>query len=509
MKSDFLTETYPVLHAALTRSHVDTFSCLTCDRSELLSRSLASYFESAPALDTEIAIFDDSKTRQSREKSKSALRSFSGQHNCKISYAGFEEKLLFAKKLLDAGRIPSETVKFALFGNGVGGTSVGANRNAMLLHTIGNLGVCIDDDIVCRLYTVVTDSAENSLDTGKQQLDKLAVRNLWSFSSRQALFEHVMPGPDDFLAPHETVLGLPASQTLKSLKMEQGSDSRVALTLTGFAGDCAWESPAPLLFTRGESFRRLTSSEAVYRAALTHREQVQVARDVVITECGDDTMAGCMGYDHTRFLPPFLPNGRGEEAFFGSMLAKCFGPVQIAHLPVAALHAPPETRVFSPLGFFRPNLTVLMVASFCVSTCEFGSCITGIDKLHKAGMHLREIGEWTNDKFVNFIGERATEYWGTLIRQLEVRLESEGNQPSYWAHDVDTLLKLLRDASVNQKPFPVVDFGLDGNLAGSYESAKSFVRKLGNLLIWWPQMIETAKILKDSGITVGAELHAK
>src|SRR5205823_10793211 len=139
---------------------------------------------------------------------------------------------------------------------------------------------------------------------------------------------------------------------------------------------------------------------------------------------------------------PFLPNGRGEEAFFGSMLAKCCGPVPVAHLPVAALHAPSETRAFSSLGFFRPNLTILMIASFSVSKCEFASGETGIDRLHKIGTELREIAGWPTDTFIGFIGECAREYWRALIRELESRLEREGNQPSYWAQDVDVLLKL-------------------------------------------------------------------
>src|SRR5947209_17243264 len=126
MESVLLTETQTALPMRPNRGRIGTFACLTCNRSELLGRSLASYFESNPPQETGIAIFDDSKTRHSREKSKSALRSLSGQHYCKVSYAGFEEKLLFGKRLLDAGHIPSEIVKFALFGAGVGGTSVGA-----------------------------------------------------------------------------------------------------------------------------------------------------------------------------------------------------------------------------------------------------------------------------------------------------------------------------------------------------------------------------------------------
>ena len=279
--------------------------------------------------------------------------------------------------------------------------------------------------------------------------------------------------------------------------------SRVRLTLTGFVGDCAWESPAPLLFARGESFSRLTRSEADYRTALATHEQVQLSRSLILTESGDDVMAGCMGYDNTCTLPPFLPNGRGEEAFFGSMLAKCCAPAQIAYLPVASVHAPSGTRAFSTLGYFRPALTVLMVTSFCMAGCKFDSDDGEIGRFQSAGEHLLNIGSSSHESFTDFIAESARAHSLKLINQLEMRLHSEDDQPLFWARDVAQLVGALRSAVIDPLHPTLADFGLELSAYDAYRRARGFVRKLGELLLWWPEMLKAARELRESGIRLG------
>ena len=113
------------------------------------SAALKVTLKTAHRLSTAVVVLDDSSTRQAREKCRVVVWDLSSQYHRTILYAGFEEKIVYAKRLMDMARVPADSVKFAMFGAGIGGTSVGANRNAMLLHTAGELGVCVDDDILC------------------------------------------------------------------------------------------------------------------------------------------------------------------------------------------------------------------------------------------------------------------------------------------------------------------------------------------------------------------------
>ena len=54
-----------------------------------------------------------------------------------ISYAGVEEKSAFASRLAEAGGIPEEVVRSGCLPSPGSVATIGANRNALLLHTAG------------------------------------------------------------------------------------------------------------------------------------------------------------------------------------------------------------------------------------------------------------------------------------------------------------------------------------------------------------------------------------
>jgi hypothetical protein len=62
-----------------------------------------------------------------------------------------EEKRRFSHRLVREGGLPKELVQLALFDVHRMGFTAGANRNALLLGTAGELMLCADDDTVCHL----------------------------------------------------------------------------------------------------------------------------------------------------------------------------------------------------------------------------------------------------------------------------------------------------------------------------------------------------------------------
>ena len=59
-----------------------------------------------------------------------------------------------AVKLPGGMEVPPGVLKFALFGVEGGGCSIGANRNALLLHTSGDMPLSVDDDAVSQIARV-------------------------------------------------------------------------------------------------------------------------------------------------------------------------------------------------------------------------------------------------------------------------------------------------------------------------------------------------------------------
>ena len=79
------------------------------------------------------------------------LRALGATHGATVRYAGLEEKLAWADKLVARGDLPPDVVRFALFGVEPCRYTSGANRNALLLDTVGELTLSVDDDTVCRI----------------------------------------------------------------------------------------------------------------------------------------------------------------------------------------------------------------------------------------------------------------------------------------------------------------------------------------------------------------------
>src|SRR4030095_228402 len=98
-------------------TRIPSVVCPTCDRVDLLKRSLASFIENCRrhARGAVFVVADDSRGADVRAACKSALKKMKREYGAAIWYAGLEEKVRFAKRLIERGGIEPAVVKFALF----------------------------------------------------------------------------------------------------------------------------------------------------------------------------------------------------------------------------------------------------------------------------------------------------------------------------------------------------------------------------------------------------------
>src|SRR5260221_10637339 len=92
--------------------------------------------------------------------------------------------------------------------------SCGANRNALLLHSVGDLFFSADDDTLCQIFEPPTQNAGLQLGSDGRNYEH------WFYPDRKKALESVKPTNECCLTLHETMLG----KSLGRCISENGSD---------------------------------------------------------------------------------------------------------------------------------------------------------------------------------------------------------------------------------------------------------------------------------------------
>ena len=474
----------------------------TCNHVEGLQRGMISYIEHCQhfgrTLDYVVA--DDSKMPATRDAYRQMLRSLKERYGVSIAYAGFEEKATFVKKLSEVGNIPEEIVSWACIGDkqyNVG--TYGANRNTLLLHTVGECIFTTDDDIICQVATSPGFKQGLALSSGGWPAES------WFYPDRASALESVYFIEQDMFAQHEQWLGQDPRVGAASysrddlLSFERAAPpflhrlatqpSTIAMTTHGLIGDGRWPSTEFLLFQAGESFKRLISSEQAYRSAHMSLEVAQAVNQLTITEKSDSVIGGCIGgLDNRELLPPFTPVGGCEDMAFSVMLTKCFPNVYAVHLPWILIHASLGPRACSEPTF---DMQFHEWIPACIGLFNPGFTSTPTDCLSKLGQFLDEIGRLPAAALASFTREKVWQSWGLKVAHMERQLRRDQESlPAFWRRDVQAYCERVRERLMQ----PVEQF-----LCGGPEIIQRSLVQFAQILKWWPLMVETARRLRAEG----------
>lgn len=78
-------------------------------------------------------------------------------------------------------------------------------------------------------------------------------------------------------------------------------------------------------------------------------------------------------------------------------------------------------------------------------------------------------------------------------------------RPDFWARDVTRHIQALRAAMRQDESFLPEDLTRDRSTDGARELTQRLALKFGQLLCWWPAMVETARELRDRGNRLAVE----
>jgi hypothetical protein len=498
-------------------TRITSVGIVTHDRVAALTRCLESYIENAKRFDrnNEFVVVDDSEQPQARQNNREALESLKNQHCVNISYAGPDEKKRFAVELERRAGIPSDVLTFALFGLENLGPSIGANRNSLLLQTVGEMVLSADDDSVCRA------APSPQLDERLSFFSKGDPTQFWFFPTRDALINSATFVDKDILAIHEELLGkdlrgcvaekedVELSQA--SSEFLRGLDSgkqRVLFTFTGILGDSGMHSPHSYFLLADESRRRLVASDQQYKSATTSREILRVVNQPTISSSWWFPTTA-FAFDNCDMVPPFFPVLRNEDGVFGVTVRSCFEETFVGCLPWALLHSPIESRSYTRADFSKSAASCRLcdILSACVSAFVPPLRATSkSERLKQLGEFLLESASLTLPEFEEFVRVQLYRVATGYASQLEADLRYHQGGPSYWADDVKTYLSTLVDALSRKEyvtPRDVVGLH-NGESPG--ELTQMLVLSFGKLLCWWPEIVETAKEMKAEGLQLAVRI---
>jgi hypothetical protein len=265
-------------------------------------------------------------------------------------------------------------------------------------------------------------------------------------------------------------------------------------------------SPIPYFWMNQESTLRLAQSGD---SPWFSRELFRVAPQASITGNTRGCLASAMGCDNRDLLPPFVPVMRGEDALFGLMLRACFANAYIGHLPWGIHHSPLQPRSFSAEDIWK----VAARARFCdvIAVCvksflRSPKFVEDVERLRLLGKHLISIGSLPLTEFEEFIRLSLWEQKSREIAYLENNLPNTQQLSSVIGGNISYYLDTLQE-SLAKDEYIVPD-----ELLAAYAPdearrlTRQIVLKFGHLLSWWPEIVETAKRLREQGCRLAPSL---
>ncbi len=493
---------------------IDWLAIPTCDRGESVSRAISTYADNIGHFGRRCGIFvsDDSRDEKHRAVCLEALASLD-YPGLNVWYAGLNEKAAFAKWLAEKGDIPPDLIRFALFGSGPRSRTTGANRNAILFHTLGSRVLSVDDDTICDPAVLPNTNTELTV------AGHWIPAEVWCFptySEATGFGTRVML---DVIGEHEKYLGKPIGNLLSVARQDRKLGSmdamcthmmssllsglgQVRATFNGARGDSGYFSDLALIAHRSlATRRRIQDLGSQYREYVGSRQIARQAPSTTICHSDAASIGMYIGLDNASPLPPFLPDCRNQDGIFANIVGLLSDHHYVAHLPFTMAHKPTESRSYALDRDQSVRMSDLMLG--CLSTWkpELGLS-TSIKRLAQIGRHLHQLGELPADEFDAMANLLMCSRFAMTINVLDELLAEEKFLAPEWASDLEKRRDLLRRVTDR------TEFYIPTDVPSTSESsiqrgAQRIVADYGRLVEWWPAITERVIELRERGITIG------
>ena len=494
-----------------TPPKIATVGVITRNRTESLGQCLTSFVDNSQRFkrDNDFVVMDDSEDPRIRAVNKELLQFIKRKQDVGISYAGREEKTLFASALIAEGDFDPELVNFALIDSDSYEFACGKNRNAFFLHTAGDPVFSADDDAVCRF------AGPPECDVSQEQKPRgqpLTPMEFWFYPNRAEAIDSASFVDKDPLALHEQFLGSRLGDCLASFEdldllsperpmsyhLRQLHSGRVLVTLSGMLGDSGMRVPPVYKVLSRASRLRLIRSKAEYLAAVSSREVLRVATRACLSN-RTWFISTALAYDNRELLPPFFPVLRGTDGIFSATLGRCFEDGYLADIPWAILHAPMQPRSYNVDAIAQSASVITMhsLVTACILSWQSWPGLTdSAERMRALGRHLVDIGSMKLRDFEEFAQVHLWREQSRTIANLEADLMDYEDPPDYWVSDLQNYLAMMRASLIKSDHVIPHDLRKNRRLEQARQLSQKLVTRFGRLLGEWPDIIEAARRLR-------------
>ena len=501
--------------APADRCEITTVAVPTRDRVASLARYLPTYVEDALAHGRAIRwlVADDSVDPDVGASCRAVLRDLQARHRIEIAYAGGPEKRAFAAALARAGVDP-EVLEFALFDPEQTGYTPGANQNAILLETIGEGFLAVDDDTFCPLRR--SPEAVPGLEISA------TAPTCWPLSSAIDTDDPLCEA--DVVGKHETLLGRDLGACVSDVGAEavrvgalsprdltrlETVPGRVVVTWMGAYGDPVYEYPGMLVLgAQGDARRRMLATPRGL-SALLRRPQLQHSVSTPTIADGSFWTSTAAAYDHRQLLPPFMPVLRGQDFVFAATARAAFPQAWFGLLPYAVGHRRPSSpRPALDAVMVRASAYLFIVPLVAALRAHGSPASDHAAALRRIGRGLEAVASEPPADFAD--RSRQLRYAQCLedIRGMDALLLRHRRMPRHWARELDRCLRwqwqALRSGAC-MVPRDLEPTGADQ--AAPLARVQRLVLRFGRLLAAWPDIIEATRRLSERGQRLAAPLR--
>lgn len=434
----------------------------------------------------------------------------------KILYADRARRAWYAKQLSDETGVDEKLVRYALLGADGLSVTHGANRNSMLIHTVGAVSMQIDDDLVCDLVT------------HPQVRDSLAIGvyddpNDYTYVTDRSFFDELpVAGNADLIGVHAALIGRNVQRVVlehclaggeldvskmswELLEMIRTSTMSIVATQCGAFGDSGMreEHNVTRLFESSASQLSLQTGDDFFQLVNT-RDLFRASARTVLSQTGP-LMAMNICLDGQGPLPPFPPSYRNEDSVFAAVLRACFPAAIIGTLPYALRHAPPVVRSHSESicethgSCERPRMNdILMWLILWASEGGFRGYES--DNMASLGHSLVRVANQPVSSFRSLVDSVGLDVISHTLQARQAFLSTAKGAGDDWRKCAQKQMEILEAEATSRDFFTPHD--VPGTASERITILKDEIRNYGEILENWPALLEAALKLRWRNISL-------
>lgn len=406
-----------------------------------------------------------------------------------------------AENIAKTSGIPLNITKFILLGDLRCDFRVGGSRNTLLLLAAGKRSVQVDDDIVCRVIpSPDIDAIGIALSSEADCNEYWFCNNTEDIMTKQECRKKI-----DFLSLYETLLGKHTSALIRSHKnvnidylgealLEHigQPEAHIAVTYLGILGDSGMYWHWPRLLLEGDSFKRLVENGSSYTNYVRARKIMRGTSQKTISS-NAFCMAGNIGLDTCRFLPPFMPVQRNEDGIFGQLLHLCFKKISRGYMPYAVFHDPPNQSANIDLSYLLsvgPLRTNDILGAILGVQSQWPFSSDPSHNLSIIGQYLFDLSQLPIHHFKAKLRSICCDFIRMRVTYVQEGINSKIDAPQYWQKDAKQVLANFETLLLREDLCVPCD--LPGSISERLTLFQELLGKFGQVLIHWPVIWEVA-----------------